>query len=60
MIFGILALIGVAGVLITIFEHRKGRVLLARDLRKDTANRVQARDHAMTLTVHPRRGPHIF
>lgn len=60
VIFGVLALIGIAGLVIAVYELRKARALLAHDLGKDTGNGVPARDHAMTLTLHPGRGSHII
>ncbi|MGJ8615737.1 MAG: hypothetical protein ACSHWS_02785 [Sulfitobacter sp.] len=56
----ILALVGVAGVVIAIYEHRQKRILLAHDLKKDARANANVRDHAMNLTIHPNHGPHVF
>lgn len=56
----ILALVGVAGVVIAIYERRQKRILLAHDLNKDARTNAQAKDHPMNLTIHPNHGPHIF
>tara|TARA_R110000787_G_scaffold133579_4_gene245969 strand:- start:523 stop:711 length:189 start_codon:yes stop_codon:yes gene_type:complete len=60
VIVGILALTGLAGCIIAIYEHGQKRVLMAHDLTKAARTHVRPAGSPMNLTIHPSHCPTIF